>query len=163
MRTFLLAVVMLVTAPVLAEDSWVNPVLGGEHALRHVVQTNSDRGSFSGSFFLATGSISGEQKTVNKVSFSWQMADGTWAISSLPMEKLRVQLNERATTPTIKFRWRSPMFTDDVSRDDLQAVMNKLVAYAVINCRSKDWPVRIEMPLTATTTLPPAEATPSKK
>src|SRR3989344_7043637 len=105
--------------------SQAEQILQGEHKLRKMVERTETNSYISGGFFLFVGALSGGTTTNVLVKFAWEMNDGTYALSSLPLEKIRVKLDEKATTPTIKFRWR-PHNTPDV-----QHLMDEHILYAV--------------------------------
>lgn len=120
------------------------PILAGNHPLRKMVQSREIESSLSGGFFLIVGSISGSAKETLNIKFAWKMNDGDiYAISSLPLEKIRVKLNEKAEVPTIQFNWQRREYHSE----DLQYLINNYVYYAVITCKEKDWPVNIKLPL----------------
>ena len=121
--------------------SYAEQILGGEHRLRKMIGQTEANVSLSGGFFLFVGDISGRVTTGVSVKFAWEMNDGTYAISSLPLEKIRIKLDEKATTPTIKFRW-SPS-----SSKQVQDLMDWNVLYAIITAREADWPVQVNLPL----------------
>ncbi len=120
--------------PAKPESEWVSPaqqVLAGEHQLQKM----------GGSYFLVAGSAAGKSEV--SVSFAWLMNDEkTYALSSLPIGKLRVQFNEATEVPTIKFRWRGC-----VSATEIQYVMNNCVVYGLITAREQDWPLQVNLPL----------------
>lgn len=116
-------------------------ILKGEHQLRKMVEKSGVLSSFSGSYFLFAGSVEGTSRTTLDVKFAWELSDKTFAISSLPIEKFRVNFNESIETPTIKFRWRRR------NEPELQHLMDRSVIYAVITCKKSDWPTNIKLPL----------------
>lgn len=132
------------------EDTFV---LAGEHSLRKMMPAvESKETKTSGSFFLIMGGVNSETKTSLAVRFAWQLQDGSYAISSLPLEKFRVKLDPQNTAPTIKFRWRSMsrdgMFGYYCPSDDLQCLMEKgFVSYAIVICKPEDWPTGIQLPM----------------
>ena len=122
-------------------------ILGGEHKLRKMVERTDMKTSASGGFFLFVGGFETSAKTSVTVKFAWQMNDGTYAISSLPLEKIRVKLDDGAAVPTIKFRWR-PYYSPRPRRTpQVQELMDTFVLYAVVTVRERDWPVHIQLPL----------------
>ncbi len=138
----LLIVAMLVMATAQScasrkEQSYAGITLAGDHQLRKMVNIKST--DASGSFFLFVGSFA--QHETLKVSFAWKLNDGTYAISTLPMDKIRVRIDNNITVPTIKFRWRSGYFRE------IQDMMDYKVIYAVITCKDSDWPQQINLPL----------------
>lgn len=120
-------------------ESQAGIVLNGEHELRRLATTQHTEHKASGSFFLFTGDYSSSTKHGIRVVFSWRLNDGTYAISSIPIEKIRVNINGNYSSPTIKFRWRRS------DSKDLQYIIDNYVLYAVINCKSEDWPENINM------------------
>src|SRR3989344_5059662 len=65
----------------------VGNVLQGEHQLRKMGQVRESSSSLSGGFFLFVGGVSGSSSNRVNVKFAWQLNDGTYAVSSLPLEK----------------------------------------------------------------------------
>ncbi len=126
-----------------SQESFAGKILKGEHCLRKMMEKTEVNSKISGSFFLLGGSFSGETEEITSVKFAWKMNDGTYAISSLPLEKIRVKFDETATTPTIKFRW----LHYDLSECPTQYLMNNQIFYAVITVKEKDWPTQINLPL----------------
>lgn len=120
-------------------ESQAGVMLNGEHELRRLTAGTYSEHKASGSFFLFTGDYSSTTKHGIRVVFSWRLNDGTYAISSIPIEKLRVNINANNINPTIKFRWRSS------ESKDLQYIIDNYVLYAVITCKSEDWPESINM------------------
>ena len=118
-------------------ESSVGQILAGEHQLRKM--TNVTTSESNGSFFLFLGSFS--QSESLKVSFAWKMNDGTFAISTLPMEKIRIKINNVVATPTIKFCWTRSQYKN------VQWAIDHHVLYAVITCKDSDWPQSISLPL----------------
>jgi len=125
--------------------SRAEPILKGEHKLRKMAERTDVNSRISGSFFLLVGDLSGTMKTTVSVKFAWEMNDGVYALSSLPLEKIRVKLDEKATTPTIKFRWRP--YTYHHAPVEIQDLMNNYVFYAVVTVKESDWPVHVNLPL----------------
>lgn len=125
-------------------DSPAALILQGEHQLRKVVERVESKSSFSGGFFLFVGIMEGNTESYSKVRFAWQMNDGTYALSSLPMDRVRVKIDNSVATPTIKFRWVKTQITR------IDTLMAYYVTYALVTCKDSDWPVNIRMPLNET-------------
>ncbi len=131
------------------EPSYAEKVLGGTHELRKMVERQGSQTTTSSSFFLVVGSMTQTQTAETLIKFSWKMNDGTYAISSLPLEKIRVRIDETATSPTAQFRWR-PWRGGCLCRTaipELQTLMDNNVVYMLLNVRSADWPVQVSLPL----------------
>lgn len=126
------------------EESQASIMLKGNHELRKMKDFVGVTSSSSASFFLIMGDQSQESKTEVCVKFSWKMNDGTYAISSLPIEKFRIKLDSTATTPSIKFRW---IRYDSNHIAQTQELMDGYVCYAVLIIREEDWPTEIKLPL----------------
>lgn len=126
------------------KGSRAEELLAGDHKLRKLIPKTriAKESSFSGSFFLFMGGVSGQSKEVEikKVKFAWQTNEGSYAISSLPLEKIQINLVKDIDVPTIKFRWvRS-------GSPSLQYLMDNHIVHAVITCRENDWPTEIKLP-----------------
>lgn len=121
-------------------------LLNGTHNLRKMSERTEVNSHISGGFFLVFGILEGGSKTTISVKFAWQMNDGTYAISSLPLEKIRVKLDNKITTPTIEFnRWqRCDAWCDNNS---LQGLIHDSVEYAIITVKESDWPIQVNLPL----------------
>jgi len=119
-------------------------VLEGEHRL-HKMPERTDGTSRTFEFFLFAGDFT--QSTSTAVKFAWEMKDGSYAISSLPLEKIRIRFDEKATTPTIRFQWSTTAFTENMR--DLQRMIDYNVHWAVITTRESDWPAKVDLPITA--------------
>ncbi len=123
------------------EESPAGKILQGEHQLRKMMELIGSESRASGGFFLFVGSYSSETKQSVSVKFAWRMNDGTYAISSLPIEKIRVRLVKDIRTPTIKFRWSQGY------GNEIQDWMDNHVVYAVITCKEEHWPTEVQLPL----------------
>lgn len=73
------------------------------------VKTPSE-GSMSGGFFLFLGIIDGSYKegttvehNITYVRFAWEFADSTYAIASVPLDRVRVRIVEKIEVPTVSF------------------------------------------------------------
>lgn len=126
----------------------VEKILRGEHKLRKMTERMDVNSGISGGFFLFAGSLSGSTETTASVKFAWEMSDGTYAISSLPLEKIRVKLDEKAIVPTIKFNWEElGLYGSGSQAMEIQNLMDRHVHYAVVTIRESDWPVQVNLPL----------------
>lgn len=130
-------------------DSEVGCLLRGEHELRRIVSqsvvSGEIRGNIRGGFFLLGGGMSadieGKLSQDLRLYFSWKGNDGLYNISSLPIDKVKISLQDKATTPTIKFRW------SEGDERDLKTIFDTRVVYAVISCKPELWTPNFEMPL----------------
>lgn len=116
-------------------------VLKGNHPLRKMITVDRARArAYSGLFFFSYSGTSDRMLT-----FSWLMNDGTYAISTLHIEEMRVVLDPKATQPSIKFRWVRSGRTPTTPTP--QSLMNQNVLYAVVTVRPEDWPIDVQLPL----------------
>lgn len=126
----------------------VSQIFGGNHILRKMGERVESNSHVSGSFFLFAGSLTQSTETVSSVKFAWLMNDGkTYAISSLPIEKIRVVFDDKAETPTIKFNYHPDQTCPLDWSDHTQEIMDYYVASATVTIKGSDWPVQIQMPL----------------
>ena len=73
------------------------------------------------------------------------MNDGTYAISTLPIEKIRVKFDNNVTTPTVDFDSGKIRYEWE-NNSDLEYVINHYVNYAILTVRESDWPSQINLP-----------------
>lgn len=121
-------------------------ILGGEHNLRRMAEKTEKNFEAHGSFFLLMGDIHAKSEEKIVVKFAWQMNDGIYAIGSLPLEKIRVRLSEKAASPTISFGFE-PGYYPCFGNHNIEMIFQELVHYAVITCKESDWPINVQLPL----------------
>lgn len=92
-----------------------------------------------------------------RVEFEWKANNGeTYLVSSVPREKIRVQVNNNIQTPYVYFTLRCDpeMFHGfggschnvyDFMKKDLQKVFEYYVTYITFVVRKEDWPPKIAM------------------
>lgn len=107
--------------------------LMGPHLLRQIGTNLTESASFHGGYFLfaASGSVT----TDYKVTFAWLGNDGVYRFTTLPIYKVRVQINDGVGTPYVQFRWSN--YGSDHDGD---------ILYVLIETNSKDWPTDIHLP-----------------
>ncbi|MFA6603278.1 MAG: hypothetical protein WCT10_00380 [Patescibacteria group bacterium] len=118
-------------------------ILQGEHQLRKIAERTETSSRATGGFFLFVGSYGSSSQQQVIVRFAWQMPDGIYAISSLPLERIRVKLDNAAAVPTIRFNWEPCGYEGPT----IQTLMDDHVQYAVVTVRESDWPIDINLPL----------------
>lgn len=144
MLVFLVGIFTISCAEKPELPSQAEQILKGEHKLRKMVERSENNSKISGNFFLIFGGLDGSTTTKVLIKFAWEMNDGTYALSSLPLEKIRVKLDEKATEPTIKFRWQR---WNEYRTAQIQELMDYYVLYAVLTVREGDWPIKVGLPL----------------
>ena len=117
----------------------------GVHELHKMSEYTGINSEISGGFFLFFGGISGQTKSETLVRFAWKMNDGTYAISTLPIEKIRVKFDNNVTTPTVDFDSGKIRYEWE-NNSDLEYVINHYVNYAILTVRESDWPSQINLP-----------------
>ncbi|OHA27022.1 MAG: hypothetical protein A3D52_00990 [Candidatus Taylorbacteria bacterium RIFCSPHIGHO2_02_FULL_44_36] len=146
---------------------------------KEVIVRKPSRDNLSGGFFLFIGGVSGEYKEgtttkyqVTHVRFAWEIKDNTYVITTLPLEKIRIKLVEKADTPTVSFsldefkvnkRFENLQFPRDMYENVKRRVENDLgrilrnyynphealteyLDYAVFTVGDGDWPKNINLP-----------------
>lgn len=104
----------------------------GLHLLRQIVTVTTTSSHLNGSYFLIAGSINADSSTETNVTFAWRGNDGVYRFQTLPLSKIRIQIDEHVGTPFVKFRWASwPQGN---------------IIYAVIGANPKDWPQDLAIP-----------------
>lgn len=108
--------------------------LQGLHLLRQIATVTSTSSHLSGSYFLIAGSITADSVNETNVTFAWQGNDGVYRFQTLPLSKVRIQIDQHIGTPFVKFRWAS--------------WPQGQIVYAVIGANPKDWPEDLAIPST---------------
>ncbi len=122
-----------------------NELTKGQHPLRKMVSQNNIKQSFGGFFLFGLGSIGGQSENNIRVHFSWLTNDGTYAITSAPIEKFRIKIDNNVQNPFIEFI--------DTSRGQMvYRTIEKFLDYCppnyiLVTCRDEDWPKDIQLPL----------------
>ncbi len=75
-----------------------------------IVTKTPSEGSMSGGFFLFIGGIGGSYKegttiehNITYVQFAWDIANSTYAITNVPLDKVRVRIVDKIEVPTVAF------------------------------------------------------------
>lgn len=142
----------------------------GDHALRKFVTSQSRPEQVTRQeshwWFLIVGAggkkdiMVGKQHLEDvKIVFYWQLHDGTYGISELPLRDIRVEIDSTVTNPMIRFEleqtsdyyYRSEYYRDrtlaDLTKSHVGEMVNNHVAYAVLRVRAEDWPINVQLPL----------------
>ncbi len=123
---------------------------GHPHVLRKIVETRQDGWRASGGYFLIAGSMTAESVSKTEVRFAWQMNDGTYVVSALPLEQVRIRIDDSVKAPTVEFhiseRSRGGC-ESNVPNGTLDGLIKNTVDYIVVTCQESDWPVNIQLPL----------------
>lgn len=79
----------------------------GEHEMRRIEQTGGASGSLNGTFFLASGSITGSYNEERRLQFYWGRNEREFFSTTLPYSKFRFLIEDTKSRPTVEF-----IFTD---------------------------------------------------
>lgn len=153
----------------LPNESGLTSNMKGEHKLRKMFEREEHSATISGSYFLVVGGFSGRMESKTVVRFAWQMNDGTYAFSALPLEAIRLRLKKDIEVPTVEFSWYDVPRPHQNNWDgggrygvnfydgcyDCQSYVSaqyepldliQTVRHAVVTIQESDWPVQIKPP-----------------
>lgn len=119
--------------------------LDGEHKLRKILPQRETADPYlRGNFFLLFGDLSGGVTRNITVTFSWQMNDGAYTITTIEMDRIRVKLDDVSQEPKVSFRWHYGEFDGaGITGKDFSSRITEVM----VTCRPEDWPKSIRMPL----------------
>jgi len=115
-------------------NSEIDRFFEGEHNLEELSIYN-EKESHSGYFLLCGSSKSYES---NKVLMLWQMNNGEYSISKIPLDKVRLSFKD-VKTPSIKFKY---YYNSEIHKNDCQFNVDYNVIYVLITCNKKDWSLK---------------------
>jgi hypothetical protein len=159
--------------------SEVQAFYGSQHQLRKMfcnpeVKTEPAKGELSGGWFLFMGGVDGKytgekQYVVTNIRFAWEIENNTYTITTLPLNRVRVKLDETVKAPTVSFMVDGNAITKAYLSHSSKAscgeeyynefkrsvtdyysphkVFNKYLQYIVITVRPEDWPNDINLPM----------------
>ncbi len=148
---------------------YISDALAGKHVL-HKVSYREDNHKTSqwnmdGGFFLFMGSVSGsgssEEKVLKSVVISWELKDSSFAITPLPVEKVRIKLDSGIKERYVTFEYVNAYYCEGCEEDiynhttmkgyplirypSVQDMIGNNLVNAVIHCRPEDWTPNISM------------------
>jgi len=127
----------------------ISPLIIGEHQLQKM-QQDAGFSAKSSWTFISGNSSSGSQLFI---TFAWKINGGDYAISTFPIEKFRIRLDDKVATPTVRFNYREPFRYPECN--DLDYFMKNNVNYIVLTVKPEDWQPQIHLPLNDPTSWPP--------
>lgn len=74
----------------------------------------------------------------DNIKYMWLMNDTTYHMSTVPISKVRIKIDENVYEPYVKYRWCACN-----SASDVQAAINDNVVYMVLVCSSADCPPQL--------------------
>jgi len=121
----------------------IEHVLSGKHELRRI-KSFKLKSDIIGSYFLFSGSISGGGEKI-KVSFAWKTHVGIYIITTLPLEDIRIKVDNTIKNPHVLFTTkRCNIYRHDL---DITTMISTCVPYVTVVVKSEQWTSNIEMPL----------------
>ncbi|HNV96910.1 MAG TPA: hypothetical protein PKL13_01165 [bacterium] len=121
-------------------------ILSGTHPLRKMISSTENQSQTNAGFFLFIGGLRHNNSQIQTVQFSWKTNDGSYAISKLNIEDVRIKINNSIETPYVTFNYEESEFWFE-ENPKLQKIIEKSVLYAEITCNEKDWPTDIKLPM----------------
>ena len=129
-----------------------NSFLQGSHELRKM-RSSQIEGGWQAWFILGIGSAHSEDPKT-QVTFAWkESVRGTYVISSVPIEHIRVKIDNSIKTPSIEFvrdKWYDrTVFGERPDIDEMYGYIHRLpeVSVVIISCRDDQWIQDIRLPL----------------
>lgn len=123
----------------------------GEHKLRKMFVQRTSQTESSASFFLIVGDFHQKTTVRREVQFAWQMMDGAYALSTVPLNKVRIKPDASKKEPTISLNYDGSIINSCTGAwEYLAANLGECVNFITINVRDEDWPLHIELPLNDT-------------
>jgi hypothetical protein len=143
---FTLLVILAITQEIKESkkrDELINQCLAGSHKLRKIYTEKkvSSRESLGGFFAFGFGGINGNSSTkeIDTVKFAWNIRNNEYVLSSVPLEKIRVCLNNNIETPYITFSYYENYFNYS------KPLKNVVLIY--IHCHPDQWKIDIKIPM----------------
>ena len=119
-------------------------IFEGKHLLRKLNKTVTTKSDHSGSYFLIFGQVNATTYKDINITFSWELNDGDYIISEMPIKDVRIRIDSTVTNPYVLFNWNSS-YNPIVSRNDINALMRHYINYVVIVCNEEDYPKDINI------------------
>lgn len=123
------------------KESCTTQIFKGNHTLRKFNTSIQQAKSTSAGFFFFFGSYDSKESNNKIVTFAWKGNDDIYTISSLPINRIRVKIDDSVDTPYVKFRWTSQVY----GCDNIENLVDRFVYYAVVCCKSSDWTLDINL------------------
>ena len=128
-------------------------IVGGERTLRQVKYMNDVKSEWSGSglFYLIAGdgSATGSTKQKTKILFSWEIGEGRYTFSEVPLSKVSTQTDPDIETPTVSFEIDknkvSAKHVKVYSWREANEIIDNMVSSIIIRCREEQWKESIKM------------------
>lgn len=111
--------------PLPDQTSDIGKQLRGDHELKQLTDTHYSSSDSSNYFTIKQ----------SKIYFCWKTNDNSYSISSLDINKVKININDEIEVPTIKYRWRA---SSSINGVNIQEIFNEAVVYSVITCKDKD-------------------------
>src|ERR1017187_1989403 len=129
---FFLLFMCLTSCGPIDTTSTMGHTLQGSHQISKLQVEAGDQSVKTNKFFAIK-----KNGNINTIVFSWQLADSSFIISELPLDKVRFKYNEFAEQPSIKFRWTGGQ------TKDLAEIFRIDIVYAIVECKESDFDFKI--------------------
>jgi hypothetical protein len=133
-----------------SDNEIIRDFFAGERSLRKMKSSDGIKSKTSTSFFLFCGSTTSSNESQSMVYFSWKVNDSIYQISSIPMTKVRMNFNEKATEPTVRFLCNDfEPFGSSVNDlpNKVQWYIDHCVDGLEIKVRESDWAMDVQLPM----------------
>ena len=110
--------------------------LSGVFPLRQLVQKKEINSSSSGNFFLFFASYHSSQNNIDYIKM-FAKVSGNYRLISVPIEQIRVNINDSLTIPTLQVKYNGLLKTDEEVCSDLY---NRVF---IISCPEKYLPEKL--------------------
>lgn len=92
-------------------DSYVSESMNcnffkGNHELLSLSNYDKQHSSSSGGVFLVFGSWKSENEIIQGVKYTWKNNNGEYMLSTLPVDRVRLVIDDTYVNPYVKFRWQ---------------------------------------------------------
>ena len=130
----------------------------GQHDLRRIEQTSGISGHMDGSFFLGSGSVSGNLVSERQLQFYWGRTAEEFVSTTLSYSMFRFVVDESKTVPTVEFifdeNWLNSKRTaySESEKSNLNwwladdQVRNNILRVAVVRISRKDLEKEVYLP-----------------
>lgn len=120
--------------------SEVGKMLKGEHELRKFKVKTEEGYAAHGSYFLFSGGFSAGTYKNEKVTFSFQLPDSSYAMAEMSFEDIRVKIDSTIKRPYVTFNWNPGS-----NVTNMRWVFQDNVNYMVVHCKEEDFPYEVNI------------------
>lgn len=116
--------------------------LDEEYPLARLHVRNTTSMNASGGFFLIAGAFQAQSQTSMTVKFSWLTEQGYYMVTTVPIERIRIRLDEQRIVPSVYFTLVSQTGSyKDPLQEPTQEFIDQFVRSVTIRCSREHWPL----------------------